>query len=270
MKSLASLVLIFAVPALGQEPVAGDGPRGSSQVAAGETRYDVVGRVDIAQIPGVFVVASGLSGGYVELTSLATGRTIVAAVADGAVAPGMVAMLSADAAAALGDASGGVRVRRIVAMPQDIAQLRAGRPGESRPDAPPALLAALRRKLAPVRPEAESASAETREVAVRAPTAPRRPAPAAKSAPMPTAKPAPAVATKPATSMTAGYMVQVAAVSSADRARMLARSIGGTISAGPPVWRVRLGPYPDLASAERAKAEMARRGHPDATIIRFP
>ncbi|MBM3927061.1 MAG: SPOR domain-containing protein [Sphingomonadales bacterium] len=70
--------------------------------------------------------------------------------------------------------------------------------------------------------------------------------------------------------MTAGYMVQVAAVSSADRARMLARSIGGTISAGPPVWRVRLGPYPDLASAERAKAEMARRGHPDATIIRFP
>lgn len=260
MKSLVSLALILSADAVVQEPPPGDGPRGSSQVAAGETRYDVVGRADVGQMPGVFVVARGLPvGGYAEVTALDTGRTIVASVADGVPASGMVAMLSADAAAALGGATGGVRVRRVVALPQDIAQLRAGRAGEPRPDAPPALLAALRRKLAPTAPATPTMLPHSKS-----------PAPARPSIRTAAERPTPAPAATPVARVTAGYSVQVAAVSSAERAKALARTLGGAVIAGPPVWRVRLGPYPTLAAAERAKADVARRGHPGATIVRFP
>lgn len=258
MKSLASLVLILAAPATGQEPPTGDGPRGSSQVAAGEARFDVVGRADVAQMPGIFVVARGLpAGGYAEVTALDTGRTIVANVADGEVAAGQVAMLSADAAAALGGATNGVRVRRVVVLAQDIAQLRAGRAGEPRPDAPPALLAALRKMLPAVSTPAKP-SASDRKAAGK----PVKPAAVRKAPAEPVAAPNPPVRS--------GYSVQVAAVSSADRAMTLARALGGAVIAGPPVWRVRLGPYPTLTAAERAKADVARRGYAGATIVRFP
>ena len=50
MKSLASLVLILVAPAAAQEPPAGDGPQGTSQVAAGELRFDVVGRADVVGV----------------------------------------------------------------------------------------------------------------------------------------------------------------------------------------------------------------------------
>lgn len=255
MKSLASLALILAAPALAQEPAAGDGPRGSSQLAAGETRYDLVGRADEAQMSGLFVVARDLPpGGYAEVTALDTGRTIVLRVASGDVAPGRIAMVSSDAAAALGGVGQGVRVRRVVPLPQDVAQLNAGRPGEPRPDAPPALLAALRRKLA--------------SAPLTAPTPRATSTPAARKAPATAARPEKPA--EPRSAVAAGYSVQVAAVSSADRAMTLAQALGGAVIAGPPVWRVRLGPYPDLAAAQRAKADVARRGYPGATIVRFP
>lgn len=258
MKSLASLVLILVAPAAAQEPPAGDGPQGTSQVAAGELRFDVVGRADVAQMPGIFVVARGLpAGGYAEITALDTGRTIVARVADGEVAAGQVAMLSADAAAALGGAAAGVRVRRVVALPQDIAQLNAGRAGEPRPDAPPALLAALRRKLAPVSIAPAAASTP-----LEAPPMARKPIAVVANRPMAMSPASPVV--------TSGYAVQVAAVSNAQRAMALAQALGGAVIAGPPVWRVRLGPYPTQSAAERAKADVARRGYPGATIVRFP
>ncbi|KQN26228.1 hypothetical protein ASE86_08795 [Sphingomonas sp. Leaf33] len=258
MKSLVSLVLILSAPVTAQEPPPGDGPRGSSQIAAGEARFDVVGRADVAQMPGIFVIARGLpAGGYAEVTALDTGRTIVANVADGEVAEGRVAMLSVDAAAVLGGATGGVRVRRVVALAQDIAQLRAGRAGEPRPDAPPALLAALRKKLPATPVPATPPASERKSAATSRKPAAVRPASAE-----------PVVA--PGAVVRSGYSVQVAAVSSADRAMTLARALGGAVIAGPPVWRVRLGPYPTLPAAERAKADAARRGYAGATIVRFP
>ncbi|MFD1788582.1 hypothetical protein ACFSC3_13505 [Sphingomonas floccifaciens] len=107
MKSLASLFLILAAPSVAQGPVVAQGSRGSLRIAA-----DVVGRADVGQIPGMFVVARGFAaGGYAKVTALDSGRTVVVAVADGEAAPGMVAMLSADAAAALDGVTAGFRVR---------------------------------------------------------------------------------------------------------------------------------------------------------------
>lgn len=258
MKSLASLALILAAPAAAaQEPAVGEGPRGSSQLAVGETRYDNVGRAEIAPLAGVAVATPGLpAGGFAEVTSLDTGRTIVAMVVAGEVPTGRIAILSPAAAAAL-SASGvtlAVRVRASVATPPEVTQLRAGGTVAARVDAPPALLAALRKKLAPEAPAKPPA----------APVAPR-----ALPKPIAPPPPSPRVAAKPVAPRT-GYVVQVAAVSNAARAAALARSLGGSVDPGPPLWRVRLGPYADAAAAARAKADVARRGHPGATIIRLP
>jgi rare lipoprotein A len=256
--SLLALLLAGAALAVAQEPPPGDGPRGSSELAAGEVRYDVVGRAVIGDLVGVSATSSGLpAGSYAEITALDTGRTIVVAILGGTVAPGQVATLSQGAAAAIGMSGDGfaVRVRKVVPTPQDIVQLRGGQAASFRAEAPQALLVALRKKLAPA----------------AMPAGNPRPAPVARAPraiPAPVARPVESTASvKP---VTTGYIVQVAALSSAARAAVVARAVGGTIVAGPPVWRVRLGPYPDAAAAGRAKADSARKGYPGGQITRIP
>jgi rare lipoprotein A len=88
---------------------------------------------------------------YVEVTSLASGRTILVRVNDrGPFAAGRIIDLSHGAAALLGIERSGVapvRVRRVSPGEADRARLRAGRPALNRPTVPEATLAVWRTRL---------------------------------------------------------------------------------------------------------------------------
>jgi len=233
----------------------GSGPRGTS----GDVRYDEVGYAGVgAGSPGISGAVRGLPrGSYVEVTALDTGRTILVLVAD-QMAPGNRTIdLSPGAAQLLGVGEGApVRVRRVDPPPPDQNALANGQAASPRLDAPQTLLTALRRKLgAPVasRPILPQPS---NDVGASYAPPPRRPRPAA-SAPV------------PAPVASGGYFVQVAALSSRDRAVALSSSLGGgsVVQAGN-VWRVRTGPYRDAASAQRARDALAARGYGGAQVVR--
>jgi rare lipoprotein A len=63
-------------------------------------------------------------------------------------------------------------------------------------------------------------------------------------------------------------MVQVAALSSAERAATLAHQLGGRVVPLGKLYRVQLGPFADSAQAQRARDGAARRGYGDARIVR--
>jgi rare lipoprotein A len=252
MKSSADLLalILMAAPVQGaivsfqgvvgpQEP-AGAGPRGSSQPAGSEVRIDLVEEATIATLPGVAVTAPGLNAGDVaEVTSLQTGRIILARVE-----AGTSFAVSSAAATALGITGprSAVRARRIVASPQDAAALTRGESASSRPDAPPALLTALRRKLAV--PVAATSPAPTRAAE------PRRSSSAA-----------------PAASPRTGIGVQVAALSDVSRARTLASQLGGQVVSAGGLHRVQLGPFASEPQARAARDVAAKRGYPDARLV---
>ena len=235
-------------------PEAGDasGPAGTS--GQGATRYDAVGYASWygEDTPGT--TASGTPfdpqaitaahrtlplGSVAEVTALDTGRTILVLVNDrGPSRPDREIDLSRAAAQALGTDTNPlapVRVRAVTASPQDAAALAQGRPAAARLDAPPALLAALRRDLK----------------TYRAPTPPPRTRAPRAAAPLEAGR----------------YIVQVAAFSSQDRAAALAKALNGRVEPGGGLHRVRLGPFADAASAERARDGAARRGYGYAQII---
>jgi len=255
MKSLASaLALLVAVGAGAQEPPPGDGPRGTSQGAPGSLRYDGVGRIAVGEAGGANITTDTLpAGSFAEVTALEGGRTIIVGVIAGVTPPGTVGTLSAAAAAILGIPNGAVanvRVRGAVASPQEVVAIRDRGEAPERATAPPALLVALRRKV------------EATPIVVAAPARSRRGAGAAAP---PRAAAPPPQASGPAAARP-GYVVQVAAFSSAVRAGEVARSLGGSVLAGPPLWRVRLGPF-TAAAAQKARADAVRRGFTAAQII---
>ncbi|NIJ18335.1 cell division septation protein DedD [Sphingomonas naasensis] len=238
------------------DPTAGiEGPRGSSQRAPGEQRYDEVGYATVAEIgAGVTAVHAGLPvDTLVEVTSLENGRTIVALVT--ATDPGAAKpiTLSVGAARELGHAESGqmpVRVRRVAAAPGDLLALRSGKPAPARPDTPPVLLNALRKHLGP--PATTSLASEVR-------TAPARPMPAARPAAAPPRAARPVAAT--------GFYVQIAALSNAGNAQALARRLGGSVKQGGGLYRVQLGPFATRAQAEAARGGAARAGYGDARVL---
>ena len=67
-----------------------------------------------------------------------------------------------------------------------------------------------------------------------------------------------------------GQSVQVGAFSSEDRAKAVAAKIGGQVSRSGKVWRVRLGPFTDRASADRGLAKARAASYRDARIVREP
>lgn len=249
--ALALACAVLAAPAFAQDgPPDGAGPRGTS----GEARDDDVGRATLLSVnagatPTVRIAAMHPSlpgGSFVEITALDTGRTIVAMVVGPYRGRGIVG-LSPDAAQALGIAGGAaVRVRSVTPGPQDQAALRRGEAAGTRLDAPPALLTALRKKLAggatpgPTTPERTSLPA--RGTAVAPPRSVRPPA-------------------------HGSYGVQVAAVSSPERATALARALGGRVVSSGRLYRVQLGPFPDAAAASRARDTAARQGYADARVF---
>ncbi|HEY0622084.1 SPOR domain-containing protein [Sphingomonas sp.] len=242
-------------------------PQGSSQLRPGEARFDRVGRATLTEGEGVFALSGELAAGsFAEVTALDSGKTILVQVrgqGDGLIA------LSGSAAAQLGVAgSAPVRVRRVTVTPQDSALLSGGQAAPTRADAPQALLVGLRRMLAEQAPVPAPARPAPPRV-VKAPPAkpqPARPEPA-KAQPLPArGQPAPA---KP-TGAARGLMVQVAALSNAQRARSLASQLGGTVRSAGNIHRVQLGPFADRAAAERARADAAKRGYGDARILSNP
>ena len=242
----------------------GSGPRGTS----GELRYDTVGYASVRndRPTGAFAAATIAIahatlpvGSFVELTSLDSGRTIVAVVGaqsyDGTaftLSPGAAQLLGVGDHAAL-------RVRLVTPSAPDQMALRSGRSAAPRIDAPEGLLKALRKRLP--------------DEMVLAPPPPRRMPPVTRRPPVPRAVPAPEpgarYASPPETVVARGvrFMVQVAAFSTRERAQIAARQVGGRIVVAGSVFRVQLGPFPDTISAKRARDEAARHGYGDARVI---
>lgn len=196
---------------------------------------------------------------YVEVTALDTGRTILVRVNDrGPFANDRIIDLSRGAAEQLGiigDGAAAVRVRRVSPPEQERATLRAHGQVVERLETPPALLKALRDKL-PARPAV---------VKARTPTRPVKPLSVVAKG----SATAPATAARPDSRQLAagGYVVQVAAFSSRDRAETLARRIGATAIEGAGLWRVRFGPYPTQAAAQTGVRAAAAGGFENAHIM---
>ncbi|UZK70006.1 SPOR domain-containing protein [Sphingomonas sp. S1-29] len=238
------------------EVVAASGPLGTS----GEVkRYDEVGAVGLASALDSPIGAAHATlpvGSVAEVTALDTGRTILVPIAGQVPAAGQVIALAPGALSALGIAAqAGVRVRSVTPSPQDQAALQAGRPGLPRLDAPPVLLNGLRKQMAAVLP-------------APTPMAPPKPV-VAKPAPKPASpRPVPTAPAPPNPAATGTWFVQVAALSSEPRARALASQLNGRSIAAGRFWRVQLGPFPDAAAANSARARAARSGYRDATVFR--
>ncbi|WP_447724774.1 SPOR domain-containing protein [Sphingomonas koreensis] len=279
MKSQTNLVLLLlaatGASAAQEPPRAGadygapppsSAPQGSSQLRPGEARFDRVGRAPLTDGEGVFAVSGELAvGSFVEVTALDSGRTILVQVRREGL--GLIA-LSADAARQL-EVTGlpGVRVRRVTVTPQDAALLSAGKAAPTRADAPQALLVGLRRMLADQAPAFPgTVKPQPPRVAVARPQ-PAKPEPAkVEPARLQPAKAQPA----PKPAARGNLIVQVAALSNAQRARTLADQLGGSVRSAGNIHRVQLGPFADRASAERARADAAKRGYGDARIITTP
>ena len=138
---------------------------GKLYTPADTLNYDTVGYAGIDQGEGVTVAHRTLPlPSYVEVTSLETGKTILARVdRRGPMAGASLVALSPAAASQLGEDEGApVRVRRVNPPETDRVELRSGRPAVARIDTPKSLVEVLRRKL----PASGSAS-------LRAPLAPR-------------------------------------------------------------------------------------------------
>ncbi|GAA0450077.1 MULTISPECIES: SPOR domain-containing protein [Sphingomonas] len=289
MKSHASAfgVLLLAGCAANTLPPAPQQPPSDPTFPAtpstSEARYDAVGWANTTAAPdvdgGVFVVHPTLAAGsFVELTLLDGGRTTVMKVGRNApVAPGYVLALSPVAAQALGVGSApvAVRVREVVPPAYERAAAEGG--SLTRMDAPQVLLAALRKRLPPV-PAAGSTPAIG--AVAQAPISsqpPSRPGPKpietvelppSRVSPLPAAPVAPPPAPASSVPATGAWAVQVAALSNATRAEALARELGGFTRRTGALVRVRMGPYPTTAAAERGRAQAAARGYGDAKVIR--
>lgn len=193
-------------------------------------------------------------GSYAEVTALDTGRTILVLINDrGPGRADRLIDLSRGAAELLGTGTNPmapVRIRAVAAAPEDAAALAAGRAASSRLPTPPAVLTALRRKLSvpgdPISPTAAQGPATVAKASDKAPPRRAEPAKVARDG---------------------DYHVQVAAFSTEARAKALARRLGGRVEGASGVWRVRLGPFADAATARRARDGAARQGYGDAAII---
>lgn len=267
----AVLALLLLAPAPQQPPPAsGEGPRGTSQDFGAE-RYDAVGYASWYGEDTQGTTASGAPfdpgritaahktlplGSFVEVTALDTGRAIVVVITDrGPNVPGRLIDLSRGAAQLLGTdrkALSPVRVRRIDPSPADQATLRSGRPASARLDASPQLLAALRKRLGVPAP-----------APAPVPASPAPPAPAAATPRAGPGKGAP----PPAIRAAGRWFVQVAAFSTAARAKALAERLGGVVQPAAAVYRVRIGPFAARDSAERARERAARAGYGDARLV---
>lgn len=255
--------------------------------------HDEVGyaALDAEAAPGITVSHKTLPlPSYVEVTSLESGRTILARVERrGPMTNARVIGLSPDAQAQLGAGEGAaVRVRRVNPPEIQRADLRAGREAPLRMETPETLLGVLRRKLsedgsaslasaqkAPMPSGVElSGPPPTVSAADTAPTqASAEPiADRAESdytlAPMEgAATPQPAlVSPTPAAPADGAFVVQAATFASEANAERAAEALDGFISPAGRFYRVRIGPYATRGQAEAALAKVRAAGYSDAKV----
>ncbi len=278
--------------------ISGTGPAGDYPVVLGEpylvdgTRYTPV---DTMSYDEVGYAASDTDGGaaitaahktlplpsYIEITSLVTGRTILARVERrGPMTGEQLVALSPGAQAQLGISDGNpVRVRRVNPPEVERARLRKGEIAPERMETPQSLVAVLKRKL----PERGSADLGLSAAARAAPSAPVPvdvPPSAAAVAPQTNvvAKVAEPAATRhpepisdvlavrdPAT--TAGkFVIQAATFSNRASAEKVALSLGGFVLPAGKYFRVRIGPFISRGQAEAALAKAREAGYSDAKV----
>lgn len=172
---------------------------GTLYTPADTLNYDIVGYAALDDGAGVTLAHRTLPlPSYVEVTSLASGKTILARVERrGPMTGRELIALSPAAAAQLGEGAGAaIRLRRVNPPEKDRTELRAGRPASDRIETPKSLVEVLRRKL----PASGAAS-------LRAETPPKPALAAAAAAPAPktvvAAAPAPAQPSPPKAAVTA-------------------------------------------------------------------
>ena len=215
---------------------------------------------------------------YVEVTSLETGKTILARVERrGPMVNGRIAALSPGALTALGASDGTpVRIRRVNALEEDRALLRQGLAASSRMDTPMSLVEVLKRKLdapasVPVRPAPpqQVAVAPSTAAPVPAPTAADNTAPALAplAVPRPSEPAEAAPPPAPPAGEKAGLFVQAASFSTDDRAARAATVLGGTVERSGRYFRVRTGPFANRGEAEASLAKVRAAGYSDARIV---
>lgn len=199
---------------------------------------------------------------YAEVTNLKSGRTILVRINDrGPFVDDRIIDLSRGSARALGIEKQGVarvRVRRVYPTESQRAALLRGRTVQlAAAAAAPTPVSAAGSIAVAVAPSPES------PVAV-APPAPPPPAVAAVGIPPSSVSTAAPVAAS-------SRYIQVAAFGDGDRADALAarlRAVAAAhVDAGGDLYRVRLGPFDDDATAMSALAEVRRRGYQDAHIV---
>jgi rare lipoprotein A len=263
-----ALALLAAASAHAQDVYPSEtarGPHGTSQIPPGDGRYDSVGYAVVQPLgAAALAVSPNLPvESYAEVTALDSGRTILVRIAETSNVPSAIAAISEGAASQLGvpaDRAVAVRIRAVRPSAEDQAALRSAGAAQPRIDSPPALLRALRLQLPP-----QTAPGEPLP-----PPPPPQPGPIADVIPHPAASAAaptkPRPVTKPAALKPAQgrYLVQVASLSSPERAQALAQKLRGFVKAGGGLYRVQLGPFATEAAAERARAEAVRAGFGDA------
>lgn len=247
--------------------------RPSTGERQGQARYDEVGyagwygeETDDTTASGERFEAGAMTaahatlalGSHAEVTALDSGKTILVRINDRRQGgQGRIVDLSRAAAQALGvsgSALAPVRVRAMAPSPGDAAALAAGRAAAPRADTPKVLLTALRRRL----PAVPTGTVRMAPAAARpVPPAPVQPAPVRPVR----------VQAAPVRAGTRGFLVQVAALSSATRAQAVATRLGGQVVPAGRLYRIQLGPFADVRSAEAARAQAARQGFGDARVI---
>ncbi|MCJ2186371.1 SPOR domain-containing protein [Novosphingobium beihaiensis] len=221
---------------------------------------------------------------YVEVTSLASGKTILLRLERrGPMVNDVLIELSPMAAEQLGIVPGShapVRVRRVNPPEQERAMLRSGGRAPERMATPEGLLKVLRRKLTDRAPLLPPPSAPSVMPAAAGKTAispvpaklPVKPdvvktdavKPAAVKSVTPAPVPAPAVTGKPAAE--GAFVVQAAAFSIEANARKAAKQLGADVTHTGKYWMVRLGPFANRAQAAPALEKARHAGYKDARI----
>ena len=264
------------------------GPQGDYPVVVGNP-YTVDGTAytpeDVLNYDQVGYIAADEGGGsrvsgshhtlplpsYVEVTSLATGRTILVRIGrrgpmNGtelvALSPGALAQLE-------GSAGVPVRVRRVNPPEDQRALLRAGQPAEPRMDTPMSLVEILKRKLPGQSVPAVVAQAEPIAAIATPASVPQRPGPGEAPALPPLESRGP-VSTPPVPARqvaAGGFVVQAAAFSTSERATSAARVLEGAVSRAGGYYRVRTGPFATRGEAEASLAKVRAAGYRDARIF---
>ncbi len=223
---------------------------------------------------------------YVEVTSLVSGRTILARIERrGPMTGDRLIALSQDALLQLGAREGEpVRVRRVNPPEEHRAKLRTGEEAPLRMDTPPGLLEVLKRRL-PERGSAGLADPRQQRISGTAPApeamatldpdgeasgaiAPGDAAP--EEAVAATADAGGRAALPRATTAPAGsegkFAVQVGAFSVEKNAARLAEELEGFIVSSGRFALVRVGPFTSRGQAAEALAKLRARGYSDAEI----